>query len=61
MSPLGITPSAMVSRRLRSVSMRQLTASLSAESPPTMTIVLYPLLIIIFTKRSTLAEFSLCK
>ena len=40
--------------------MRQLTASLRAESPPTMTSVLYPLLIIILTSRSTLPEFSLC-
>ena len=60
MRPLGMTPSAMLSLTSRGVCMRQLTASLSAESPPTMTNVLYPLPTIILTSLSTLLEFSLC-
>ena len=59
-SPLGITPSTMLSLTSRRASMRQFTASLSAESPPTITIVLYPLFMSMRISRSTLSVFSLC-
>src|SRR5574344_919783 len=55
-----MTPRDIESRVCLSVCIRQLIASLSAESPPTIMIVLYPLLISILTRRSTLSVFSLC-
>ena len=55
-----MTPSAMLSRTSAGTCIRQFTASLSAESPPTMMIVLYPLLMSMLHSRSTLSEFSLC-